>query len=337
MPESFGVKFYIHDSTTSTTGWVDFTDRISRSGTNRLVEIGNIIHNSENQAVGGAFTSSTNNVIMDNHDGFWDNPDDWASLKTIGNDTAIWNTSDNGGEISLQKTKCRIVIETLQKDGTVREDTIGVFYIQDFSTDTTSGTAKLKTVGLSHYLRKMDASKIKSGQGWYENKPIVFLMKELLKLEFADDNDDLPVGFTFPDIVSIPTFDGNRTFSGFGRPPEWDGTDWREDGLICRASVWKYDSGATSNVEDGLYLGCDNELWLYSLDTDDYFKIGEVASGYNIKRIWVDTSRDYLIYGASWGDVTVENINVSIKIFKYDGITFSTIKTINNVVKTAQM
>uniref|UniRef100_A0A6H1ZM42 Uncharacterized protein n=1 Tax=viral metagenome TaxID=1070528 RepID=A0A6H1ZM42_9ZZZZ len=220
MPESFGIKFYIHDATIGTTGWVDFTDRISRSGTNRLVEIGNIVHNSENQAVGGVFTSSTNNVAMSNSDGFWDDPDKWDSLKTIGNDTATWNKSDSGGEISLQKTKCKIGVETLQKDGTVKEYTMGVFRILGFDTDNASGITKLKIVGLAHWLRKLDASEKRNGRGWYENRNITFLMRELLKMEFADTSQDLPITFSLPDTLSIPTFEGDRVLSSYGRPPD---------------------------------------------------------------------------------------------------------------------
>ena len=218
--DSYGIKLYIKDDS-SPAEYVDFTDRLEKQGVNKLTDIGTVSHQTESKAtLGGSFLSSINSITMNNSDGFWDDPDMWSNLKTVYGNDASFDRSKYGKEILLEKKKCRVVIETLQRDGTVKEDTIGVFRIQDFTTDDTSGTAKLKIVSLNHWLKKLKADKVREGKKWHENKSIPYLMKELLKLEFADEDGDLPSGFTIPDQLTIPTYNGERTLSNYGRPPE---------------------------------------------------------------------------------------------------------------------
>uniref|UniRef100_A0A6H1ZK81 Uncharacterized protein n=1 Tax=viral metagenome TaxID=1070528 RepID=A0A6H1ZK81_9ZZZZ len=207
-------KIYIQDSNDV---YVDFTDRLSSN--NKLVDIGAVSHKTET-GVGTAFTSSIANLVLNNSDGFWDDPDKWSSLKTINNTTAVFNKSKKEREISLQNRKCKIKTETLEKDGTVKEETIGVFFISNYSTDNVSGTASITLVSLSHPLKKISAEWARHGKNWYENMDIVYLMKELLKNRFADDDNLLPISFTFPNSLIIPTFNGNRVLSSYGRPPE---------------------------------------------------------------------------------------------------------------------
>jgi hypothetical protein len=221
--QSFNIKFYIQDQGTTTRDpeWVDFTDKLKKQGKYKLSNIGTISHSTESKAVGGVFLSSISDVSMENADGFWDNPSDWSDLKTIYGNTASFSTSKHKREMVLTKNKCRVVVESLLKDGTIREDTVGVFRIRGFSTDSTSGLATLEIVSLAQYLKDAKADKCRNGKSWYENRSIIFLIKELLKLEFGDkDTGELPASFKFPDQLSIPTFDGQRTLSSFGRPPE---------------------------------------------------------------------------------------------------------------------
>ncbi len=221
--QSFNIKFYIQDQGTTTRDpeWVDFTDKLKKQGKYKLSNIGTITHSTESKAVGGVFLSSISDVSMENADGFWDNPSDWSDLKTIYGNPVSFSTSKNKREMVLTKNKCRVVVESLLKDGTIREDTVGVFRIRGFSTDSTSGLATLEIVSLAQYLKDAKADKCRNGKSWYENRSIIFLIKELLKLEFGDKTTgELPASFKFPDQLSIPTFDGQRTLSSFGRPPE---------------------------------------------------------------------------------------------------------------------
>lgn len=324
MAVSYNIKVFIADKNGK---YVDFTDFLKRRGVDKLVDISSIKHATESKAVGGVFLSTMGDLKMNNADGFWDDPDKWVgTMKTTDGSTAQWNYSKNGREVNLQKSRVKVTVETLLDDGTVREDDIGTFEIADVATDG-SGYASIKLVSLANALKKIDAAKVRDGKKWYESRPVVFLMKELLKLQFADSSGNLPDDFSFPDVISIPTFDGSRVFSVYGRPPEWDGTEWREDGLTCRALVWSYDD----IVGKGLFLGCDNELWFYQIETDTYTKIGEVDSSENIKRLWINTADSNKIIGAAWADPSSTSKTTTVRLIEYDGSTFSSGDTISDV------
>jgi len=215
---SYGIKFYIQDKNAN---YVDFTDILEKRGKNKLVSLGAVVHKTENVAVGSAFISSIGEISMDNTDGFWDDPTKWVgTMTTTLGGTAVWNYSTNGGEVALQKAKCKIVVETLQKDGTVKEDTVGIFFISNLLTNSNSGLATITLVSLSQPLRKLSADKVRRGKNWYENRDIVYLMKELLKSKYADTENTLPISFSFPNSLIISTFEGNRVLSSYGKPPE---------------------------------------------------------------------------------------------------------------------
>jgi len=215
---SYNIKFYIKDQNNE---WVDFTDRLEKQSKYKLSSIGSITHSTESKSVGGVFLSSLSDVTMDNSDGFWDTPNSWEGLKTIYNNTAVFSNSKNGKEKVLTKNKCRVVVESVMKDGSIREDCVGVFRISGFSTDSTSGLATLGVESLSQALKDAKADKCKNGKSWYETRSIIFLIRKLLELEYGDKTTgELPASFHFPNQLTIPTYDGERALSSFGRPPE---------------------------------------------------------------------------------------------------------------------
>lgn len=102
--------------------------------------------------------------------------------------------------------------------------------------------------------------------------------------------------------------------------------EWVELGLTCRALVWSNDA----TVGRGIFMGCDNKLYLYKVEEDSYYYKGALDSGYNIKRLWVNASDSNNIYGAAWGEPN-ENAQTIVKIFNFDGTSLSAEITINNV------
>jgi len=211
------IKVYIQDSNSE---YVDFTNRVDLDVKDRLVSLGTVSHSTEKKAFASSFESSMSQLVMDNTDGFWDNPDAWDSLTTVNNNTAVFDKSENQGEVLLWNQKCKIKIESLQKDGTVKEDTVGIFFISNLLTNSNSGLATITLVSLSQPLRKLSADKVRRGKNWYENRDIVYLMKELLKSKYADTENTLPISFSFPNSLIISTFEGNRVLSSYGKPPE---------------------------------------------------------------------------------------------------------------------
>jgi len=93
-------------------------------------------------------------------------------------------------------------------------------------------------------------------------------------------------------------------------------TTWAELGLTCRAMVWSNDPV----VGQGIFMGCDNKLYLYKVEEDIYYYIGAVESTYNIKRLWVNSLDSNKIYIAAWKDYFQKyKYGKEIKIYTYDG------------------
>jgi len=318
----YEIKFYIQDKNKR---WVDFSNRLGQAG-NRLKGISTISHKTESKTYGGVILSSISSVTMDNSDGFWDNPDEWQNLRTIDGYTAEWNVSTNGREISLQKAKCKISVVVQSENGTYEEYTLGIFYINEVSTSNSRDTTTLKLVSLGYYLKNIEASKVRKGKKWYSYVPMSFLIKELLKLEFAEDDGELPDGFIIPDKLEINV--GERVFSIQGIPPNSSDTGWVEKDLTCRVIIWSYDD----TVGKGLFLGCDNELWFYDIVTNKYRYIGELEEGYNIEYLFINEKDNNNIYGVGiyrginhlYGHLDAwKYLESSIIFFKYDGVMFS--------------
>jgi hypothetical protein len=103
---------------------------------------------------------------------------------------------------------------------------------------------------------------------------------------------------------------------------------WQENGYITRAMVWSNDTVCGK----GVFMGCDNNLYLYKVEEDTYYLIGSLSAGYNIKRLWVNTNNNNYIYGAAWGEPSDTVKTVTMKIFSSSGGTdITNIADISNV------
>lgn len=321
---SFQIKFYIEDSAAvGSKEWVDFSDSLEyidvnptgereriniTKGVNKYLKVGNISHKTEVVVAGNTFITSIQSVTVDNNDGFWDNPDQWGDLQNIRGEAATFELSQLGQEIVLDKLRCKFTIELVHADDSIEEGTLGVFRIKNVKTNNNTGKAELIIADQSFFLKKLDAAEVKNGRSWYEQRPVKFLIQELLKQEplFIDSDGELLTNFNFPDVVRIPTSDTTRVLSSYGRPPEFDGSRWNDGlGLFCRALVWGAVnmSDASLSVHDGnnrLFLGLDNELWLWNPATDEYTKLATLVSGsQKIRHLFIVGET---IYGASMED-----------------------------------
>jgi len=298
---SYEIKSYIQDSNGV---YVDFSDRTEVNGTNRLVSVGSITQSSEGKTGTGSFYTTISNIVMDNHDNFWDAP--ITGLKTVTGATASFDVTKGGHMSVFQRNKIKISMRLQMNNGNFVETPLGVFLIEEivFSGNTVS----VKTVGLAKPLMEQNAEAVKDGISWYTNKPIKFLVEELLKAEYgqlkgsaADNRYKSPTSFIIPDEIPISTANNDRTASSFGRPPEWDGDVWHNKGLTTRALLWSYStlgSDQSGSDKDTLYMGCDDELWRYSPTSDTYTAIDTSSLGttYLIRKLWYN-SNDYYIYG----------------------------------------
>ena len=196
---------------------------------------------------------------------FWDDtlPD---NLVTHDGFKAYFGTSFGGTQTNMNRRPCKSSVEIQYSDGSSEEFDLGSFLIETIQTDAETGTATINLTSLIQPMMEADASTVKDGQSWYQNRHVGFLVYELLKSVYVDkETGQLPDNFIIS-TSDMKTSDDSYTFSTFGRPPEYDGRAFLELGLTCRAM-------ARGDVGDGasyIYLGCDNEIWRYDPAIDIY-------------------------------------------------------------------
>ncbi len=338
------IKCYIADDNNK---WVDFTDKEEVKGTNRLVNLGAVTHATESQEAIGAFHTTTQDIIMENADNFWDSP--LFDLTTVDGVTAVFGSTVSAQMSVFYRHRLKIAVMIQMKEGTPVETPVGIFLIEDIQFNNNK-TISIKTVGLAKPLMEHSAEPVKDGISPFTNRPIKFLVEELLKQEYgeirgASGNNRwrIPQSFNLPDDITLPTADGERTSSSFGRAPEWDGTEWRNDGLTCRALLWSFGlfghlkgwdgpSAPAESLKDTLYLGCDDELWSYNPTTDTYIVHDDSTLGtaYKIRRLWYNptettspSSSSPTIWGVATTDQSDSSRTVTMKIFWWDNPSVS--------------
>ena len=213
-------KVYIEDLNGH---WIDFSDRLGVRGRNKVVDIGTIKHLFKKEDLSTSFMSSNSSIILDNSDGFFDDANAWSNLVSIDNTPIIIGTdlklSTGKREVKLKDLKCKVKAEVLQSTGVVIPYVLGVFLIQEVTTSDSS-QAILKLKSLETKLREANAAKVKNGRDWYVNRSVVFLIKQLL-LSCYNEDGVIPTGFSLPTALSIPSYNGKRFTSVFGRPPDY--------------------------------------------------------------------------------------------------------------------
>ncbi|RJR27780.1 hypothetical protein C4561_01610 [candidate division WWE3 bacterium] len=308
------IKVYIQDDNSK---WIDFTDRTSYigfRGVDRVMNLQSVKYTVEKEF--GLLQTTTQRITFDNSDNFFSKPFP-TTLKTTDSNTASFLKTSNYNHSVLFKHKLKVTacfydksagiglatITSHQQVTPLFEFTLGTFILDEFSLDFSSRTITFAVKGLEAPLMKVDASKIKDGNSWYQNRPVSFLISELLKLYYMDSDGQLPDTYSIERNLSTPTIDGSLILSHFGRPPEWDGSRWRNDGLYTRAICWA--DLSISGTRGRLYLGCDDELWEWNPDTDEYTLIDDstiyaLNPNAKIKKIIVGSSQQ--LYIVAWQD-----------------------------------
>ncbi len=102
---------------------------------------------------------------------------------------------------------------------------------------------------------------------------------------------------------------------------------WQENGYTTRAMVWSNDD----TVGKGIFMGCDNNLYLYKVEEDTYYYVSSVTSTNYIKRLWVNETDNNKIYGVSWPIPSSTGRTTTITIFNWDGTSFDDSTSITGV------
>lgn len=280
--------------------WVDFSDKVHKEK-DRIVKFPRIKISTEGRSLSYKYTSSSGELEVDNSDGFWDGSVSYT-FKTTTGATAVFGETKNKSEIVWLRRKIQFRLVEQHEDQ-YREKALGTFLIDDLVTSL-SGTATLKLVGLERPLQERDASVIKNGQSWYQNRSITYLVKKLLELEYGTaTNGMLPFTFDIDARIDLATFDGSFTNSTIGPPPMAVDTDG--DGVanifyekaqktraicIAPATIGYVNRNDAKNT---IYIGCDADLYSYTPATDVFVKLATL--GYNIDKIWYNVTVGCLV------------------------------------------
>ena len=334
---SYEILVYIKDTNDK---WVDFSNRVLSKNT-LLANLSTIKFSNENNSLTPVMVSQLSSIDMGNSKGFWDKP--FPTMYTEDGSTASFTTS-KGSQLSIVEDhdiQFRIKLTTGKS-----EEIYNLVTLRIESIVTTETRATLTLRSYSQILKERSAEKVKTRDGWYQYKTIPFLVRELLKLEFSDENGELPSTFTIPQTIELTNPDNERVFSILGRPPT--NIDTNSDGIAEKT----YDStltprwilglscdptaiGSTTpddSIENITYLlfGCDNKLYSYCIATDVYELLDSVNSDYHIERLWLN-DRDGKIYGMALTTMTQIGQGVveqAMKIFRYNGTSISELFTV---------
>lgn len=225
---NFDLKFYIQDEAAA---WVDFTDRMEWRGKNQLRKIGQLSYTAERRV--GALRQTISNVTLDNSDHFWDKPFPPNLKATLNSDleflddassTASWNASTNGQTTIIFRHKAMLRASyVVNSTGDTESITLGIFLVEDISTNSESTMATLSLVPLANTLINSPADRVKAGLSWYSNRPPKFLVEQLLEEHFLSSTGSLPTTFDIENLIDIEVpLSGTNAWvsSHFGRPPE---------------------------------------------------------------------------------------------------------------------
>jgi hypothetical protein len=233
---SYDVKVYLQDASASPK-WVDLTDVTEFRGKNALVNMGRIEYIGERHV--GAVQQRMGNIVASDVDGFWSRPwvessgsttskirasydANWNFLDGSAADTK-WNLSINGQQTALFHHKVAVRVEFQTKGGVPEIATMGVFLVESVERDGESQTATISLAPLTKPLLDTKADVVKEGAGWYRNRNIRFLAEELLKVEYAEANGQLPSTWDIENIIDFRVpLEGRQAWlnSHLGRPPE---------------------------------------------------------------------------------------------------------------------
>jgi hypothetical protein len=275
----YAVKLYIKNNSDT---WVDFTDRF---GEDRLRGLRAIHHLAEGPH--GHPTTKSFTLTADNSDRYWDSDPASAYDPWEGRDVQVRLDVADASETTL--ATMRIAPDGIQTD--------------------LGADATIKLEPLTETLARVDADSIKHGEGWHQFRPWTFLVQEPIRSEFGESDGTMPVGYSFPDDPRFTFPDGAKHSSVWGKPPQWDGTDWNSDNTgIPYCVVYDQDNSV-------LYYGIGDNVWKFNPATDTWTDIGTGGgSAYTVRGLFV---ADDVLVACKW-DESTSSITTTLEVRVYD-------------------
>lgn len=243
--------------------WVDFSDRAEGKGVNKLDDYGIYKHATEKRGGIPILESTIESVLFDNSDGFFDKV--VTGLTSVDGTAAVFNTktSYNVTETAWNEREIKFELWVTLRDNSIFPITLGVYLIKEIEgVSGSKRTVNFKLESKMNVLRSVDASIVKDGVNWYRNRKISFLVSELLKTKFTDENGNLPNGFYINkfDCIDIPEELG-KAYSTFGVPPQDDENRNVSQSYIRAMDIWIWNIGTVASSSDYSYTLTSSSNW----------------------------------------------------------------------------
>ena len=257
--------------------WIDFTDRDPRPSSARLST-----EKKRNQIVSSVASISFTND--DNYFDYMDNPDNATTVSLFGILASKFSNGFRGKEV-------RISLRVSLPDGTYEDARLGIFRIRRKKQDLKSQRTTFDLWQDVDFLKKIGSESISDGLKHHQNKPVTYLVKELLKRFYTDGVTASE--FEIPDRIYLETADGEPAFSHYGKPPEKDTSGrWRSD-VEHKPTAMYYHS------DDGyFYFGIGDEVWQFD-PVDEEWKLCGIFGDddLQVRGIYRMTSTRLLVVG----------------------------------------
>jgi hypothetical protein len=271
--------------------WRDLSDRDPRLGSIRMST-----EKRRNQIV-----SSVASVSFTNDDQYFDWIDDPSNATTISK-FGTFATKFTKGFFGKQ---VRISDRFQLPDATYEDVRYGTYRVKTCSFEKLSNRVTMHLQQDVDFLKRKGAVTISDGKRHHENKPVSYLVREILKRFYAAGVTSSD--FEIPDRIYLTTADGEPAFSYWGKPPEKDSTGrWRNDVMHKpTALMW------CSEVSK-FYVGIGDEVWSFNPTTEIWTLCGTFADdAFQVRGIYQMATGYLLVVG-----------------WKYDhALRYATIKT----------
>lgn len=257
--------------------WIDFSDRDPLIGTIRISGDRN----------GNRIISSSASVSFTNDDNYFDYMDDPGKMITLSFFGTLASEFLNGFKDKL----VRLSLAILLPDGSTESASLGIWRVTDFSHDKIK-TRVIMSLGTDiDFLKRVGTQSMSEGLMQYNNRPITYLVREILKKVYPAGVSDSV--FEIPDRIYIPTNDGEPALSHYGKPPERDNTGrWRDDVTHKPGAIYYHSDDSC------FYFGIGDEVWQFEPDEE----IWKLCGNFNnddlyIRGIYRMTSTRLLVVG----------------------------------------
>lgn len=257
--------------------WIDFSSRDPR-----LPSIRMSTEKRRNQIV-----SSVGSVTFTNDDNYFDWMDNPANATTISTFGTLATKFSKG----FRTKQVRISLRVQLPDSTYEDARLGTYRVKTTTIDPSSGRVTFNLCQDIDFLKEIGTQALSSGLKHHENKPITYLVREILKRFYTAGVTS--ADFEIPDRIYRTTADGNPAFSHWGKPPEKDANGrWRSD-VEHKPTALYWDSTVSK-----FYVGVGDEVWSFDPATEIWVLCGTFSDDdFQVRGIYSISTARLLVVG----------------------------------------